>query len=124
MELLTDLSLYWQQYPSAIIVLVFAICYVIYYNLFVVKVPHLACKDEKFRRFLLEHCPAVTEKFKPTIWCFESRAQTIIGSFIKSSPKITYDSELVIMPDGGQIILDWYENENKDCRILNVSLNS
>ncbi|KAK3087790.1 hypothetical protein FSP39_010605, partial [Pinctada imbricata] len=74
--------------------------------------PRIACKDERFRKLLFDYCPILSEKFRPTIWCFESRAQTIVRLLVKSHPRITYDSEILVLPDGGQIVLDWYENRN------------
>ncbi|XP_060083024.1 phospholipase ABHD3-like [Ylistrum balloti] len=94
------------------VVAVFFSGYLAYYALFVAKKPKLACKDTKFRTFLLDHCPVISEKYSPTIWCFESRAQTILRSFLKSAPMLTYEGELIKMEDGGQILLDWYQNDN------------
>ncbi|WAQ94500.1 ABHD3-like protein, partial [Mya arenaria] len=71
--------------------------------------PLLACKDKKLRQFLANHVPIVFEKFWPTFWCFESRAMTIIRSFIETSPDII---ELLSMPDGGQVRLDWMNNND------------
>ncbi|VDI45727.1 phospholipase ABHD3-like [Mytilus galloprovincialis] len=106
------LSEFCRENASILIALTFIILYICYYYLFVVKKPQIACKDQKFKSFLLEHCPVLSSKFKPTIWCFESRAQTILRSFIPTSIRITYDAEIITLSDGGQIILDWYENEN------------
>ncbi|XP_022338038.1 phospholipase ABHD3-like [Crassostrea virginica] len=119
MEEVQATSSFFEQISSFSIVVFFVISYLTYYFLFVVKKPRLACRDEKFKNFLLDNCPILHEKFKPTIWCFESRAQTIIRAIVKSSPKVSYESELVVLPDGGQLLLDWFDNnssEYKDVR--------
>ncbi|XP_021376057.1 phospholipase ABHD3-like, partial [Mizuhopecten yessoensis] len=102
-----------QQNASVAIVAVFFSGYFAYYTFFVAKKPKLACKDTKFRSFLLTHCPVISEKYFPTVWCFESRAQTILRSFLKSAPKLSYEGELIKMEDGGQVLLDWYQNDNE-----------
>ena len=103
---------FFQNNTSLIICSTFLVIYILYYFIFVVKKPDIACKDQKFKDFLLNHCPVLSSKFKPTIWCFESRMQTILRAFIPTSLKVTYEAEIVTLADGGQIILDWYENEN------------
>ncbi|XP_062573966.1 phospholipase ABHD3-like [Saccostrea cucullata] len=110
---------FWEKISSLSVIVFFIISYLTYYLLFVVKKPRLACRDKKFKNFLLEYCPILHEKFKPTFWCFESRAQTIMRAILKSSPRVSYESELVLLPDGGQLLLDWFDNsesEFKDVR--------
>ena len=51
--------------------------------------PRLCC-NPKFREFLLANVPILHEKFWPTFWCFEARAQTILRALIKSSPQAGY----------------------------------
>ena len=53
--------------------------------------PLVACYDKRFSKFLDVYVPIVREKYWPTIWCFESRAMTIIRSFLESSPDIKYE---------------------------------
>ncbi|XP_023930541.1 protein ABHD1-like, partial [Lingula anatina] len=74
--------------------------------------PIFACRDAKFRRFLHRYVPVVNEKFWPTLWCFEARIMTIVRAVIQSVPEITYTSDILTLPDGGQVILHWEENEN------------
>ncbi|XP_061178168.1 phospholipase ABHD3-like [Saccostrea echinata] len=110
---------FWEKISSLSVIVFFIISYLTYYLLFVVKKPRLACRDKKFKNFLLEYCPILHEKFKPTFWCFESRAQTIMRAILKSSPNVSFESELVLLPDGGQLLLDWFDNsesEFKDVR--------
>lgn len=46
--------------------------------------------------------------YKPAIWCFESRLQTIFGFLIRDTiPKIDYNREIHKLFDGGEVALDW-----------------
>uniref|UniRef100_A0A803J3B9 AB hydrolase-1 domain-containing protein n=1 Tax=Xenopus tropicalis TaxID=8364 RepID=A0A803J3B9_XENTR len=47
------------------------------------------------RTLLSRYCPVASEKFCPTIWCFEGRMQTALWVHF----------------DGGQLSLDWKDNE-------------
>lgn len=84
-----------------------------YYLFEVVKMPMLVCANGPFRSFLEEHVPLVRDKFWPTLWCFESRAQTIIASLLRSKmlPPIQYRREILALSDGGEVALDWAEEE-------------
>nr|KAI8753046.1 phospholipase ABHD3-like [Biomphalaria glabrata] len=90
----------------------FASFYTVYYLAFIVKRPILSCGDKKFRQFIDTYCPISKERFWPTWWCFESRAQTILRALIQSSPKVDYTSEHLTTSDGGEIRLDWNENDS------------
>lgn len=91
--------------------------YIAYYFCFVVKKPVLACRDHHLRRLIEEHCPIAREVYRPTWWCFQSHVQTLLRSFIQSRPKIEYHSEMLLMPDGGQVKLDWAggSNNSRNC---------
>ncbi|XP_034181993.1 abhydrolase domain containing Hydr1 isoform X2 [Osmia lignaria lignaria] len=71
----------------------------------------LVCAHGPFRSFLEEQVPLVRNKFWPTLWCFESRAQTIIASLLRSRilPLINYRREILTLSDGGEVALDWAE---------------
>lgn len=83
----------------------------VYYLFEVVKTPMLVCANGPFRSFLEAHVPLVRNKFWPTLWCFESRAQTIIASILRSRilPPIIYRREILTLSDGGEVALDWAE---------------
>lgn len=83
----------------------------VYYLFEVVKTPMLVCANGPFRSFLEAHVPLVRNKFWPTLWCFESRAQTIIASVLRSRilPPIIYRREILTLSDGGEVALDWAE---------------
>lgn len=83
-----------------------------YYLREAVKQPILACSNGKFKDFLLACVPILQEKYWPTLWCFESRAQTVLASLLRSKllPNIKYRREILKLSDGGQVALDWLED--------------
>ncbi|XP_029984849.1 phospholipase ABHD3-like isoform X2 [Sphaeramia orbicularis] len=74
------------------------------------KTPALVC-SETFYAFLNKHCPVVAERFSPTPWCWGGRLQTLVCALLKSRPPVTYRNELIRTVDGGQISLDWVDNQ-------------
>lgn len=85
--------------------------YVIYYICEVAKVPQLVCAPGEFRSFLEVNVPILKERFWPTIWCVESRAQTIIANIFRERllQQVTYHREVLDMADGGIVALDWLD---------------
>lgn len=83
----------------------------IYYLFEVVKTPLLVCGEGSFRSFLEEHVSLVKSRFWPTLWCFESRAQTVLASIVRSRvfPSVQYRREIFVLSDGGEVALDWAE---------------
>ncbi|BFZ18243.1 hypothetical protein BsWGS_21282 [Bradybaena similaris] len=90
--------------------------YAAYYLFCVVKRPVIACGDRVFLRFLYKYCSVSRERFWPTWWCFQSHAQTILRTIIQSNKPITYTEEYLKTPDGGEIRLDWEENDKSHYR--------
>ncbi|XP_029984847.1 phospholipase ABHD3-like isoform X1 [Sphaeramia orbicularis] len=74
------------------------------------QTPALVC-SETFYAFLNKHCPVVAERFSPTPWCWGGRLQTLVCALLKSRPPVTYRNELIRTVDGGQISLDWVDNQ-------------
>ncbi|KAM6914991.1 phospholipase ABHD3-like isoform 2-T2 [Xenentodon cancila] len=74
------------------------------------KTPVLVC-SEAFSAFLYKHCPVVADRFSPTPWCWGGRLQTLVCALLKSRPPVTYRNELIRTVDGGQISLDWADNQ-------------
>lgn len=100
------------SYTGWPIVIGTGIIYFSYYLVYMVKRPTLV-GNSKFVSFIKEFCPALTEKYWPTFWCFEARTQTILGSILKRAANIRYTREYLELKDGGCIGLDWcYNNEN------------
>eukprot|EP00075_Anas_platyrhynchos_P018510 XP_027307763.1 phospholipase ABHD3 isoform X1 [Anas platyrhynchos] len=94
------------------LVLGFGVAYACYYLSSIAKKPQLVASNKRFCRFLEEYCPVVTETYYPTIWCWEGRVQTLLRPFITSRPQVQYRNELIRTADGGQISLDWFDNND------------
>ncbi|XP_027948335.1 phospholipase ABHD3 isoform X1 [Eumetopias jubatus] len=97
------------------LILGFSVAYACYYLSSIAKKPQLVTGGESFSRFLQNHCPVVTETYYPTVWCWESRGQTLLRPFITSKPSVQYRNELIKTADGGQISLDWFDNCSSKC---------
>uniref|UniRef100_G3QTI3 Abhydrolase domain containing 3, phospholipase n=1 Tax=Gorilla gorilla gorilla TaxID=9595 RepID=G3QTI3_GORGO len=97
------------------LILGFSVAYACYYLSSIAKKPQLVTGGESFSRFLQDHCPVVTETYYPTVWCWEGRGQTLLRPFITSKPPVQYRNELIKTADGGQISLDWFDNDNSTC---------
>ncbi|NP_001090129.1 abhydrolase domain containing 1 S homeolog [Xenopus laevis] len=81
-----------------------------YYWMCICKKPTIV--SSKPLRLLLErYCPVASEKFYPTIWCFEGRMQTALWIHFVRKPIMSYRNEVIAAEDGGQLSLDWKDNE-------------
>ncbi|XP_073705115.1 phospholipase ABHD3 [Garra rufa] len=94
------------------VVLGFSAAYACYYLISVAKKPILIAGGQKFHEFLRDKCPVVSETYYPTFWCWESRVQTLLRPFVTAKPWVNYRNELIRAPDGGQISLDWFDNDD------------
>ncbi|NP_001004569.1 phospholipase ABHD3 [Danio rerio] len=117
----SDLSLYLKNqvkvglFGSGVglsVVLGFSAAYACYYLISVAKKPLLIAGGNKFHQFLRDQCPVVSETYYPTFWCWESRVQTLLRPFVTAKPWVNYRNELIRAPDGGQISLDWFDNDD------------
>ncbi|XP_018613203.1 phospholipase ABHD3 [Scleropages formosus] len=93
------------------LVLGFSAAYACYYLIAVAKKPQLVGGGKKFCQFLREQCPVVSETYYPPFWCWESRVQTLLRPFVTAKPWVSYRNELIRAADGGQISLDWFDND-------------
>lgn len=82
-----------------------------YYLHYICKRPRLVAVGP-FRQFLESHVPVVKTKFRPTFWCVGGRIQTIARVLLLSRPRPSYRNEVISTEDGGQISLDWSDNED------------
>lgn len=64
----------------------------------------------------MKNVPLLEMKFWPTFWCVESRAQTVFASLLRQAmlPDLDYRRELLTLKDGGEVALDWSDNNCED----------
>lgn len=104
------LILYYSN-PRLVLALSFVVAFILYYLADVAKQPILACQEGKFKKFLLENCPILQQRYWPTLWCFGTHAQTALANYLRGwlFPDLPYHREVVKLPDGGIVSLDWLE---------------
>ncbi|XP_038051331.1 phospholipase ABHD3-like [Patiria miniata] len=88
--------------------------YAAYYYMKVVQKPQVFGKDGKFLQFVQRHIPMLREPFMPTMWCFSYHLQTIGPILMKFFNSIPYRSEKLRLADGGEVVLDWVENDDDE----------
>ncbi|XP_002736227.1 phospholipase ABHD3-like [Saccoglossus kowalevskii] len=102
---------YASHLQSMSVVVGFGVAYTAYYLFCVAKKPMLVGKDRRLMQFLLNHCPTLSEKYFPTFWCIEARANTIMRSVLMEKPAMEpYRCERLELPDGGEVFLHWLDN--------------
>lgn len=77
----------WQWLP---VLTALSTIYFLYYFFHVVHKPRLIVKEGRFRKFLLQSCPMLSEYYWPTFWCFAAHAQTLIRALIRSRPSVPF----------------------------------
>ncbi|XP_043276395.1 phospholipase ABHD3 isoform X2 [Venturia canescens] len=62
----------------------------------------------------MDNVDIVKNKYWPTLWCFESRAQTVLASLLRSRilPHVQYRREILSLKDGGEVALDWADQHS------------
>ena len=56
------------------------------------------------------------EEYFPTIWCWESRLQSLVSTFVRSLliSDIKYRRQVFTFSDGGEVGLDWASTDDQD----------
>ncbi|KAG6616283.1 putative serine protease family S33 [Phytophthora cinnamomi] len=72
------------------------------------ETPRLIYRKTPANKKLLSHCVTMTQtKYYPPWRLFNGHLQTIKFAFDKRAPQINYKRQLLDMPDGGVVSLDW-----------------
>lgn len=121
-----SLGYFYETNPTTSVFLCIFMLYYLYYVKNVVRKPELICSDDRFRKFLVDNCPILSQEFKPTIWCAHTHAQTLLANGIRAViPIPQYRREFVPVDDevpsrnrnvnlstrekNATISIDWYE---------------
>lgn len=99
------------EIPRWFLGMVFGSGFFAYYYMKVVQPPTFSCLPGQYREFLELNVPLVKEKFWPTIWCFESRFQTVLASVLRKKLDVRYSREVINLSDGGRVAIDWVDSE-------------
>ncbi|XP_066268373.1 phospholipase ABHD3-like isoform X2 [Branchiostoma lanceolatum] len=81
----------------------------------VLQKPLLITGSSRCADFLQRRCPVLVQEYYPTVWCFTSRAHTVMCSLLSelTTWKLPpYRREILDMPDGGELHLDWLEHHS------------
>lgn len=91
---------FYESNPTTSVFLCIFMLYYVYYVKNVVRKPELVCSDGGFRKFLIDNCPILSQEFKPTIWCANTHAQTLLANGIRAViPIPQYRREFVPVDD-------------------------
>lgn len=92
--------------------------YMTYYLVKAVKKPIFICKNANLRAFIRANMPILSQRYWPTFWCFPGHCQTLIQGifnefrYIDLNATIPYRKEIIETSDGGEISLDWVDNDD------------
>ncbi|OWZ12830.1 Serine protease [Phytophthora megakarya] len=77
-------------------------------NLLRIETPRLVYRDTDTNKQLLTHCPTITKnKYYPPWRLFNGHLQTVRFAYDERGPLINYKRQLMTLPDGGVVSLDW-----------------
>ncbi|TDH69746.1 hypothetical protein CCR75_002370 [Bremia lactucae] len=75
---------------------------------YIAETPRLVYKATDGNKKLLSHCHTITcGKYYPPLRLFNGHLQTLFFAFDESGPRINYKRQVMQMPDGGIVSLDW-----------------
>ncbi|KAL4140683.1 hypothetical protein PRNP1_014964 [Phytophthora ramorum] len=72
------------------------------------ETPRLVYRATDDNKKLLSHCPTITKnKYYPPWRLFNGHLQTVRFAYDERGPKVNYRRQLLTLPDGGVVSLDW-----------------
>ncbi|XP_019850275.1 PREDICTED: phospholipase ABHD3-like [Amphimedon queenslandica] len=95
------------NHPVLIIGTILTAVYFSWYHFVVVRRPLLYGGRDRLRDHLLSQCRSLSQPYRPTIWAWHYHGTTIIRPLIQKLLPIQYNRQMLHLPDGGQIGLDW-----------------
>ncbi|KAF0690281.1 Aste57867_18307 [Aphanomyces stellatus] len=69
--------------------------------------PTLTHQDSDTARHVLDTCHRLLQKYHPTWYLFNGHLQTMMVALSNKAPQIAYKRQLLTLPDGGTVSLDW-----------------
>ncbi|GAX78860.1 hypothetical protein CEUSTIGMA_g6298.t1 [Chlamydomonas eustigma] len=69
--------------------------------------PTIQMQPTPFNNSVMPQCPSMREVYKPVPFLTNCHVETIMASFYRSKPDVTYWRECLHMGDGGTVALDW-----------------
>eukprot|EP01001_Neometanema_parovale_P006823 NODE_3166_length_1267_cov_21.944930_g3007_i0.p1 GENE.NODE_3166_length_1267_cov_21.944930_g3007_i0~~NODE_3166_length_1267_cov_21.944930_g3007_i0.p1 ORF type:complete len:372 (+),score=11.86 NODE_3166_length_1267_cov_21.944930_g3007_i0:64-1179(+) len=81
--------------------------YVRYYLTRVAGRPQIFVRPDCPFASVVHKCPDLVNTFYPTFWCAGAHAQTLVAVLGRNRVNVHYTREMLAMPDGGSVALDW-----------------
>eukprot|EP01135_Chromosphaera_perkinsii_P008023 Nk52_evm95s1073 gene=Nk52_evmTU95s1073 len=85
--------------------------YLVYYLIHCVHKPIVLYKNVEKNENMINSIPLLDSYYYPPLWCTNKHLQTLASVIARKTPDIEYRREYLVMEDGGEIIMDWYDNE-------------
>ena len=65
---------------------------------------------------VLKSLPVLREQYFPTFWCWESRLQSLVSTFVRNLliSDIKYRRQVFTFSDGGEVGLDWASTDHQE----------
>lgn len=70
-------------------------------------------KSDKMRK-ILDKLSKKVSPFHPTVWTYGGNLHTLFGDILRGQPKVNYQYESIVAPDGGVLRLDWTCDDNEE----------
>lgn len=107
--MLETLSEFYHENPMLVTTTFLIIISYIYYRLRVISTPVIYCNKNSHWHKLISSLQILSESYKPTFWCWESRFQSMMAAIVRDLriSRIKYDRQIFTFTDGGEVALDW-----------------